>query len=265
MEVRKFTTQNITYESNRVIGTEHKLRVSLNILSNKEDSKGEIRDKSLHGTRETVFSCRCKGSHTELITNGECPMRAFSTIWRHRTELYQSLQQTYKVKEEFEKYWSGVKLILRVKYDDQGNVIGFYSGGKSQRGMSLKNIQQFYRKALILGGMDEEESKRYTFHGAKRAHVPFAKNFGGASDGDVVLGTKHARGGAVPHYNDASRSQLSKPGVFQGQLRDQMRAIIDFKASNSNPVLEECKTPPPSTGEVLRSNDTVSPTEVERV
>ena len=152
-----------------------------------------------------------------------------------------------------------------MKYDAQGNVIGLYSGGKSQRGMSLKNIQQFYRKALILGGMDEEESKRYTFHGAKRAHVTFAKNFGGASDSDVVLGTKHARGGTVPHYNDASRSQLSKPGVFQGQLRDQMRAIIDFKASNSNPVLEECKTPPPSTGEVLRSNDTVSPTEVERV
>ena len=44
-----------------------------------------------------------------------------------------------------------------------------------------------------------------------------------------------------------------------------MRAIIDFKASNSNPVLEECKTPPPFTGEVLPSNDTVSPTEVERV
>ena len=103
MEVHKFTTQNITYESNRVIGTEHKPRVSLNILSNKEDSKGEIRDKSLHGTRETVFTYRYKGSHTELITNGECPMRAFSTIWRHRTELYQSLRQTYKVKEEFDK------------------------------------------------------------------------------------------------------------------------------------------------------------------
>ena len=101
--------------------------------------------------------------------------------------------------------------------------------------MSLKNIQSFYRKALLLGGMSESESKKYTFHGAKRAHVTFAKNFGEASDGDVVLGTKHAHGRTVAHYNDASRAQLSKPALFQGELRDNMKAVIDFKSSIAQP------------------------------
>lgn len=104
VEVHKFTTQNIAYESNRMIGTELKPRVSLNILSNKEDSKGEIRDKSLHGTRETVFSCRCKGSHTETIPTGDCPIRAFSTLWRYRTELYRSLEDKFKDKQELDNF-----------------------------------------------------------------------------------------------------------------------------------------------------------------
>ena len=151
-----------------------------------------------------------------------------------------------------------------MKYDNQGNVIGFYSGGLSRRGMSLKNIQKFYRKALCLGGMSEHDAKKYSFHGAKRAHVTFAKNYGLASDGDVVLGTKHAHGGTVAHYNDASRSQLSKPSQFQGHLRDKMKAVIDFKAS-----ISECKqgssTPPRAPGEIIRPKDAVSPTEVNRV
>ena len=77
-----------------MVGTELKPRVSLNILANKEDNKGEIRDGSLHGTRETVFTCRCKGSHTDIIATGDCPIRAFETIWRYRTELYLSLKKT---------------------------------------------------------------------------------------------------------------------------------------------------------------------------
>ena len=54
VEVHNFTTANISYERNRMVGTELKPRVSLNILANKEDNKGEIRDGSLNGTRETV-------------------------------------------------------------------------------------------------------------------------------------------------------------------------------------------------------------------
>ena len=151
-----------------------------------------------------------------------------------------------------------------MKYDSKGKVIGFYSGGASHRGMSLKNIQGFYRKALRLGGMSEEESKKYTFHGAKRAHVTFAKNFGEASDGDVVLGTKHAHGGTVSHYNDASRAQLSKPALFQGELRDKMKAVIEFKSSIPQPKIQP-STPPRVPGEVIRPIDTVSPTEVNQV
>ena len=102
--VHNFTTQNITYESNRMIGTDLKPRVCLDILANKEDNKGEIRDASLHGTRETVFSCRFKGSHTEKIPTGDCPIRAFATVWRYRTALYQDLQKTYRGKEDFKNY-----------------------------------------------------------------------------------------------------------------------------------------------------------------
>ena len=240
-EVHSFTTQNITYESNRMVGSELKPRVSLNILSNKEDSKGEIRDGSLHGTRETVFSCRCKGSHNDSVTTGECPVRAFATVWRYRSALYRSLQKKYKGKEDFKTYWSKVKLLLRLKYNSQGQAIGFHPGGASHRGMSLKNIQKLYRKALMLGGMSEREAKTYSFHGARRAHVTFAKNFGEASDGDVVLGTKHAHGGTVSHYNDASRAQLSKPALFQGELRDKIRAVMDFKASHSYSKLESSR------------------------
>ena len=160
-----------------------------------------------------------------------------------------------------------MKLILRVKYNSQGEVIGFYSGGRTHRGMSLKNIQTFYRKALRLGGMSEQESMKYSFHGAKRAHVTFAKNYGGTRDGDVVLGTKHAHGGTVTHYNDASRAQLSKPALFQGELRDRMKAVIDVKASIEQSVLKSSNTntPPRVPGEVLRANDTCSPTETDRV
>ena len=267
VEVHSFTTSNITYESNRMIGTELKPRVCLNILSNKEDKKGEIRDRSLHGTRETVFSCRCKGSHTNKIITGDCPIRAFETLWRHRTSLYEELKKTYKGREDFQTFWSKVKLLLRIKYNAAGQAVGFHAGGASHRGMSLRNIQKFYRKALVLGGMTEIESMKFSFHGARRAHVTFAKNFGGASDGEVVLGTKHAHGGTVPHYNDASRAQLSQPALFQGELRDKMKAVLQFKSSFAESKVQSGNpsTPPRPPGEVQRSLDTVSPTEVNRL
>ena len=76
MEVHDFITENITYESTRHLGIELKPRVSLNILANKEDPTGMLRDSSLHGTRETVFTCRCKGSHNTVSKLGDCPIRA---------------------------------------------------------------------------------------------------------------------------------------------------------------------------------------------
>ena len=115
MEVHNFVTNNISYEKNRTIGTEWKPRVSLNLLSNKEDSTGEIRDRSLHGTRETVFSCRCPGSHNEDVTTADCPMRAFSTLWRFRTDLYLREKTKFRPKHLFPAWWAKVKLILRIK------------------------------------------------------------------------------------------------------------------------------------------------------
>ena len=104
----------------------------------------------------------------------------------------------------------------------------------------------------MLGGMSKKDCKKYTFHGARRAHVTFAKNFGGVSDGDVALGTKHAQGGKVAHYNDASRAQLSKPAQFQGEIRDKMKAVINFKASSVQSKLEGSHpTTPPSLLEKL--------------
>ena len=267
MEVHNFVTNNVSYEKNRTIGTELKPRVSLNLLSNKEDSTGEIRDRSLHGNRETVFSCRCPGSHNKDNTSANCPMTAFSTLWRHRTDLYLREKEKFKPKNLFATWWSNVKLMLRMKWDDNGIACGFYAGGPSCRGMSLANINKFYQKALQLGGMNKDESKKYSFHGAKRAHVTFAKNYGGASDGDVVLGTKHAHGGTVKHYNDASRAQLSRPAIFQGELRDRMRAVIAFKENQkkSGDQREIPTTPPKVPGEVNRSREAISPTEVQRL
>ena len=133
--------------------------------------------------------------------------------------------------------------------------------------MSKANITKFYRKALILGGMSIGESKKYSFHGARRAHVTFAKNYGQASDGTVALGTKHAQAGNVPHYNDASRAQLSKPALFQGELRDKMRAVIAMKEIPEEKRFEVVSpsTPEKIPGEVIVPNATVSPTEVHLV
>ena len=167
----------------------------------------------------------------------------------------------------FHAYWAKVKLLLRIKYGQNGSAVGFHAGGPSHRGMSIKNIRQFYRKALKLGGMSDKDAMKYSFHGAKRAHVTFAKNFGDAKDGDVALGTKHAHAGTLSHYNDASRAQLSKPGLFQGELRDQIKAVMAFKAQSSknSSIMSNPSTPPRVPGEVKRSKDAVSPTEVHRL
>ena len=133
-------------------------------------------------------------------------------------------------------------------------------GGPTHRGMSKANVTKFYQKALILGGMSIEESRKYSFHGVRRAHVTFAKNYGQASDGTVALGTKHAQAGNVPHYNDASRAQLTISAQFQGELRDKMRAVIAMKAipeEKRSQVLQPVTTMK-IPGEVLLSSVRVS-------
>ena len=95
----------------------------------------------------------------------------------------------------------------------------------------------------------------------------FAKNYGNAADGTVALGTKHAKSGNVPHYNDASRSQLSKPALFQAELRDKMRAVVELKEYIPEEKLQSIapKTPPKVPGEISQAKNAVSPTEVHRL
>ena len=93
MEVHSFTTENISYEKDRQVGIDHKPRVSLNILSNKEDKTGEMRDSSLHGTRETVLSCSCKGTNNPQWKDASCPIIAFDPVWKYRKQLYLELKK----------------------------------------------------------------------------------------------------------------------------------------------------------------------------
>ena len=100
---------------------------------------------------------------------------------------------------------SNVKFLLRIRYDDNGVMVGFHGGGKSSRGLSKMNLTKLYRHALILGEEDPETVKKYTYHGGKRGNITFHKNFGGTSDKDVALGSKHAVGGIISEYTDATR------------------------------------------------------------
>ena len=77
---------------------------------------------------------------------------------------------------EFNKYWEGVKLLLRMKFGNSGTMVGFYSGGKSRRGISLKNMTKLYRHALILGGENPEAAKKFTYHRGKRGSITFQKS-----------------------------------------------------------------------------------------
>ena len=75
-----------------------------------------------------------------------------------------SLASSGKKVEDFDKYWGDVKLLLRMKYDNSGTMVGFYNGGKTCRGLSLRNMTKLYRHALVIGGEDPEEAKKYSYH-----------------------------------------------------------------------------------------------------
>ena len=63
-----------------------------------------------------------------------------------------SLGSSGKKVEDSDKYWEDVKLLLRMKYDNSGTMVGFYNGGKKCRGLSLRNMTKLYRDALVIGG-----------------------------------------------------------------------------------------------------------------
>jgi len=78
-EARKIRTKTISYESNRMLGGYKRPRVSFNLLSNKKDSDGEIRQRSMKGTRECVLECyTCNVDHNP--NNPRCPLASFEKI-----------------------------------------------------------------------------------------------------------------------------------------------------------------------------------------
>ena len=57
-------------------------------------------------------------------------------------------------------------------------------------------------------------------------NITFQKNFGGASNKDVAIGSKHAGGGIISEYTDATRCQLAKAAKRQCDIRDKMIAVL---------------------------------------
>ena len=161
---------------------------------------------------------------------------------------------------EFDKYWQDVKFLLRIRFDDNGIMVGFYSGGESHRGLSKLNLTKLYRHALILGGEDPVNAKKYSYHGGKRGNITFQKSFGGVSDKNVALGSKHAIAGIISEYTDASRCQLSQPAKTQCDIRAKMEAVLAAKT-------DVVKTPPKKKipGEVSQKQGYVSPSEVRKM
>ena len=157
-----------------------------------------------------------------------------------------------------------MKLLLRIKYDNSGNMVGFYAGGDSHRGLSLKNITQLYRHALVLGGETPESAKKFTYHGGKRGCINFQKSFGGVSNKDVALGSKHAVGGIINEYTDANRCQLAEPAKRQCDIREKMEAVLSVKLKHQ---VEEEKTPVKKRipGEVHQEKGNISPSEVRKL
>ena len=84
-------------------------------------------------------------------------------------------------------------------------MVGFYSGGKSHHGPSLKNMTKLYRHALVLGGEDPRNMHKYSYHGGKRVGISFQKSFGVILSKEVALGSKHSLDNIVDGYTDASK------------------------------------------------------------
>ena len=151
-----------------------------------------------------------------------------------------------------------------MKYDNSGTMVGFYSGGKSRRGLSLKNLTKLYRHALILGEEDLETANKFTYHGGKRGSITFQKSFGGVSNKDVAVGSKHSVGNIIDEYTNANRSQLAEPAKPPCDLRDKMETVLSAKMKLE---VEEEKTPQKKRipGEGPREKGNISPFEVRKI
>ena len=116
--------------------------------------------------------------------------------------------------------------------------------------------------ALIVGGENPEEAKKYTFHGGKRANISFQKSFGAATDKEVALGSKHAvKGkGMISEYTDANKCQLAEASKRQIDVRGKMGAIIEAKKRVEGGKRTTKKRSVP--GEVKQNQNYVSPSDV---
>ena len=148
-----------------------------------------------------------------------------------------------------------------MKFDNSGTMVGFYSGGKSHLGLSLKNMKKLYRHALVLGGEDLKTVHKFSYHGGERGGISFQKSFGGMLSKEVALGSKHCLGDITDEYTDANKCQLAEPMKRQCDLRDQMEAVLQAKKQHS---VEEKQTPEKEMipGEVKQEKGNISPSEV---
>ena len=155
-------------------------------------------------------------------------------------------------------------MLLRIKYDNSGTMVGFYSGGNSRRGLSKRNLTKLYRHALILGGEDPESVNKFTYHGGKRGFISYQKSFGGVSHKDVAIGSKHAIGSIIDEYTNANKCQLAEAAKRQCDIRDKMEAVLSAKSKQE---VEEQKTPQKKRipGEVRRIKGNISPSEVRKM
>jgi len=151
-----------------------------------------------------------------------------------------------------------------MKFNNSGTMVGFYSGGKSHRGLSLRNMTKLYRHALVLGGEDPKNVHKFSYHGGKRGGISFQKSFGGMLSKEVALGSKHCLGDITDEYTDANKCQLAEPMKRQCDLRDQMEAVLEAKKQIS---VEEKQSPEKVMipGEVKQESGNISPSEVRRM
>ena len=79
------------------------------------------------GTRECVLECyTCIKDHDP--NNPRCRLASLEKVQEARTELYlEALVSSGKEGSVFNTEWEEVKPLLRLKFDNSGTMVGFYS------------------------------------------------------------------------------------------------------------------------------------------
>ena len=181
------------------------------------------------GARECdleVYTC----TEDDNTNNPRCPIASFDKVQEASSELFLiELGSSDKEISEFTVWWEDVKLLLRMEFDNSGMMFGFHAGGKTHRGLSLRNMTKLYRHALVLGGEDPKNLNKYSYHGCARGGISIQKSIGGMFSREVALGSKHSLGDITDEYTDPNRCQIAGPVKCPCDLRDQMEAVLEAK------------------------------------